>query len=83
VSSGERPVGEEGPQFDLGALGVGGFRRRRDSVLLIVVVEEEDNGVGKGRNRNDKLVYVQDASTVTGQVVDVLIDRTSPWSGEY
>lgn len=45
-----------------------------------VLVEEEDNGVGKGRNRNDKLVYVQDASTVTGQVVDVLIDRTSPWS---
>ena len=34
----------------------------------------------QGRNRNDKLVYIEDGQDQTGEVVSVRIDKTSPWS---
>ncbi len=45
-----------------------------------VLVEEADNGRGRGRSRNDKLVYIQEAEDRIGEVVDVVIDRAGPWS---
>ena len=45
-----------------------------------VLVEGVKGGNAQGRNRNDKLVYVEDAQDRIGEVVDVKIDKTSPWS---
>ena len=45
-----------------------------------VLVEGSERGKGRGRNRNDKLVYIENAEDRTGQVVDVMIDRAGPWS---
>ena len=45
-----------------------------------VLVEETGDGRARGRNRNDKLVYVEGADDRTGEVLAVEIDRTGPWS---
>ena len=45
-----------------------------------VLVEETSDGRARGRNRNDKLVYVEGAGDRTGEVLAVKIDRTGPWS---
>ena len=45
-----------------------------------VLVEGVKRGKAQGRNRNDKLVYIEDAEDKVGEVVRVRVDKTSPWS---
>ncbi len=45
-----------------------------------VLVEGVKRGKAHGRNRNDKLVYVEDAEDRVGEVVNVEVHDTSPWS---
>ncbi len=45
-----------------------------------VLVEGRDKGKWMGRNRNDKLVFFEDERDLMGQLVDVRIEKTSPWS---
>ena len=45
-----------------------------------VLVDGHGKGMGQGRTRNDKLVYLNDGKERIGEVVQVRIDETSPWS---
>ena len=45
-----------------------------------VLVENRKRGRWSGRNRNDKLVYFDDDRDLKGQLVDVRIESTGPWS---
>ena len=45
-----------------------------------VLVEERKRGKWFGRTRNDKLVYFDDDVVRRGEVVDVRIEKTGPWS---
>ena len=45
-----------------------------------VLVEGTKRGKAEGRNRNDKLVYVENGHDRIGDVVRVRIGATSPWS---
>ena len=45
-----------------------------------VLVEGMKRGKAHGRNRNDKLVYVDGGYDSIGKVVDTRIHKTSPWS---
>ena len=45
-----------------------------------VLVDSHGKGMGQGRTRNDKLVYLNDGKERIGEVVQVRIDKTSPWS---
>ncbi len=45
-----------------------------------VLVEGRRRGRLFGRNRNDKLVFFDSSEDLTGNMVDVRIERTSPWS---
>ena len=45
-----------------------------------VLVEGVRRGRWFGRNRNDKLVFFDSPDDLTGNLVDVRIDRTGPWS---
>ena len=45
-----------------------------------VLVEGQRKGRWFGRNRNDKLVFFDHPDDLKGQMVDVRIERTSPWS---
>ncbi|MBI3977704.1 MAG: tRNA (N6-isopentenyl adenosine(37)-C2)-methylthiotransferase MiaB [Chloroflexi bacterium] len=45
-----------------------------------VLVEEEVKGKWRGRTRTNKLVFFEDPADLTGQFVDVRIERASPWS---
>ena len=45
-----------------------------------VLIEGTKDGKARGRNRNDKLVYIEDAVERVGEVVDVEITKSSPWS---
>ena len=45
-----------------------------------VLVEDVKNGRAYGRNRNDKLVHIEDAADRVGEVISVSIDKTGPWS---
>ena len=47
---------------------------------LQVLVEGVRRGKAEGRNRNDKLVYIEDGHELIGEMVDVIIEKTSPWS---
>jgi tRNA-2-methylthio-N6-dimethylallyladenosine synthase len=47
---------------------------------LEVLVEGKRKGKWYGRSRSDKLVFFEDRVDRTGQLVEVRIDRTSPWS---
>jgi tRNA-2-methylthio-N6-dimethylallyladenosine synthase len=47
---------------------------------LEVLVEGLKRGKAEGRNRNDKLVYIEDGHDRIGEMVDVKIGDTSPWS---
>ena len=53
---------------------------RLNQSRLEVLLEGVTRGKAEGRNRNDKLVYVEDADHRIGEMVSVEIDRTSPWS---
>ena len=45
-----------------------------------VLVEGRKRGKWFGRNRNDKLVFLDHSEDRTGELVDVRIDKTGPWS---
>jgi tRNA-2-methylthio-N6-dimethylallyladenosine synthase len=45
-----------------------------------VLVEDRKRGRWFGRNRNDKLVYFEDDADHRGEMVNVTVDRTGPWS---
>ena len=45
-----------------------------------VLVEGRRRGRWFGRNRNDKLVFFDHQDDLKGQMVDIRIERTSPWS---
>ena len=45
-----------------------------------VLVESRERGKWRGRNRNDKLVFFEDARDLQGETVNVRIEKTSPWS---
>jgi tRNA-2-methylthio-N6-dimethylallyladenosine synthase len=47
-----------------------------------VLVEGEKSGRTHGRNRNDKIVYLDDGHERIGEVVRVRIEKTGPWSLE-
>ena len=47
---------------------------------VTVLVEGRKRGKWHGRNRNDKLVYFDDAEDRTGQLINLRIGETSPWS---
>ena len=44
-----------------------------------ILIEGEKEGKWFGRNRNDKLVFVNDASAQVGKLLNVQIEETSPW----
>ena len=45
-----------------------------------VLVEDRKRDKWYGRNRNDKLVYFEGSADRRGEVVDVMVNNTSPWS---
>ena len=45
-----------------------------------VPVEGKEKGKWHGRTRTDKLVFFSDYAGLTGQLVNVRIEKTSPWS---
>jgi tRNA-2-methylthio-N6-dimethylallyladenosine synthase len=47
---------------------------------LDVLVEGRKRGKWYGRSRNDKLVFFEDERDRKGELVNVRIDKTSPWS---
>ena len=53
-------------------------RRRGDTVE--VLVEGVKRGRAYGRNRNDRLVFLSEGDAEPGEIVDVTIDATGPWS---
>ena len=48
--------------------------------MVEVLVEGVKRGTAQGRNRNDKLVYLENGRDRTGEVLNVNIHKTSPWS---
>ena len=66
----------EGLQADVQAEINGGLRDQAVEVL----VEGVRRGKAEGRSRNDKLVYVDDGHDRVGEMVDVKIHKTTPWS---
>lgn len=59
---------------------VGKINERLLGETVEVLVEGHSKGKWKGRNRNDKLVFFEDDRLLQGKVVNVHIDKTSPWS---
>jgi tRNA-2-methylthio-N6-dimethylallyladenosine synthase len=53
-------------------------RRRGETVEILV--EGRKRGKWYGRTRTDKLVFFRSESNCAGQLVEVRIDKTSPWS---
>jgi tRNA-2-methylthio-N6-dimethylallyladenosine synthase len=53
--------------------------KHRDRVVE-VLVEEKHKDRWKGRTRTNKLVFFESTKDLRGQLVDVLIDWTGPWS---
>ncbi len=45
-----------------------------------VLVDGQRKGKWQGRTRSDRLVFIEDERDMLGQLVDVRIERTSPWS---
>jgi tRNA-2-methylthio-N6-dimethylallyladenosine synthase len=45
-----------------------------------VLVETKKKGKWQGRTRSDKLVFFSDSNDRLGQLVEVIIEKTSPWS---
>jgi len=45
-----------------------------------VLVEGKKKGKWHGRSRSGKLVFFDDKKNLLGQVVNVKIEKTSPWS---
>jgi tRNA-2-methylthio-N6-dimethylallyladenosine synthase len=47
---------------------------------LEILVDGRKNGKWQGRTRSDKLVFFADTQDRLGELVDVRVFRTSPWS---
>ena len=45
-----------------------------------VLVEDRRKGRWRGRTKNDKLVFFDEERDLLGELVDVKVERTSPWS---
>ncbi|MFC1985747.1 TRAM domain-containing protein, partial [Chloroflexota bacterium] len=45
-----------------------------------VLVEGQQKGKWQGRTRTDKLVFFTDNGDHTGRLVNIRIEKTSPWS---
>ena len=45
-----------------------------------VLIEGREKGKWRGRNRNDKLVFLEDYRGLQGSTVKACIQKTSPWS---
>ena len=45
-----------------------------------VLVENKKKDKWEGRTRGDKLVFFTDSADLPGQLVEVKIDKTSPWA---
>ena len=45
-----------------------------------VLVEEVEQNRAKGRNRNDKIVHFEGTIDLIGEIVQVKINKTGPWS---
>ena len=48
--------------------------------IVEVLVEGKKKGKWYGRSRSDKLVFFEDAGNWLGQLAEVKIGKTSPWS---
>ena len=48
--------------------------------VVEVLVEGRKRGKWYGRNRNDKLVYFEDDTDRKGEMLEIRVDRTGPWS---
>ena len=57
-----------------------GINARLVDTTQQVLVEGRRKGRLFGRNRNDKLVFFDHPNDIKGQLVDVRVERTSPWS---
>jgi tRNA-2-methylthio-N6-dimethylallyladenosine synthase len=61
-----------------------GIQERNNAALLgatlEVLVDDKKKGRWKGRTLSDKLVFFEDDRDLLGELVDVKIVRTSPWS---
>jgi tRNA-2-methylthio-N6-dimethylallyladenosine synthase len=56
------------------------INQRLEGNTLEVLVEDEKNGRAFGRSRNDKLVYIDQATDKVGEILDVKIYESTPWS---
>lgn len=45
-----------------------------------ILVEGKKQGKWQGRSRQGKLVFFSDSGDYLGQLVNIKIDKTSPWS---
>jgi tRNA-2-methylthio-N6-dimethylallyladenosine synthase len=58
-----------------------GINRRYQDQVVEVLVEDQHKGKWRGRTRTNKLVFFEDEMTDRrGQLVNVKIDKTGPWS---
>ena len=56
------------------------LNERRHGDTVDVLVEGVKRGRAYGRNRNDRLVFLNEGDAELGEIVDVTIDATGPWS---
>lgn len=57
-----------------------GINARYQGRTVQVLVEERQRGRWKGRTRNNKLVFVEAEEDLRGELVNVRLDWTGPWS---
>jgi tRNA-2-methylthio-N6-dimethylallyladenosine synthase len=57
-----------------------GINTKFQDTTTEILVESRKKGKWKGRNRNDKLVFLEDDRDLMGQMITVRIKKTSPWS---
>ena len=59
------------------------LREKNDTLIgqqVEVLIEGRKKGKWQGRTRTDKLVFVPESGDGMGSLVDVLIEKASPWS---
>lgn len=57
-----------------------GINRRYQDQVIEVLVEDQHKGKWRGRTRTNKLVFFEDERDWRGQLVNVKIEKTGPWS---
>ena len=65
---------------DLQEVVAGEINARLVNTSVEVLVEGLRRGRWYGRTRTDKLVFYESGEDMTGRLVDVMIDRSSPWA---